>query len=187
MELLDQTQFLTFLIAEEEYAVSILKVKEILEFDTLTRVPQAPAFIRGVINLRGKVVPVIDLAVKFRLGDSRLTRRTCIVIVEVELEGEPIVMGVMADAVCQVIELRPNDIEAPPAFGTPVCTDHLLGLGRAGKKFVLILDIERVLSSADLTTASLVAEEAIETTAPEGDVLPDTPEGMAGGAEVQAP
>ena len=187
MELLDQTQFLTFLIAEEEYAISILKVKEILEFDTLTRVPQAPAFIRGVINLRGKVVPVIDLAVKFRLGDSRVTKWTCIVIVEVELEGEPIVMGVMADAVCQVIELRADDIEAPPSFGTPVRTDHLLGLGRSGKKFVLILDIDRALSSADLTTASLLAEETVETGEPESDVRPDVPEATSIGAEVQAP
>src|SRR5687767_10373542 len=109
MDRLDQTQFLTFFIEEEEYAISILKVKEILEFDTLTRVPQAPSFIRGVINLRGKVVPVIDLAVKFGLVDRDITRWTCIVIVEVEFEGEPIVMGLMADAVRQVIELRPED------------------------------------------------------------------------------
>ena len=159
LETLDQTQYLTFFIGEEEYAVSILKVKEILEFDTLTRVPQTPAYIRGVINLRGKVVPDIDLAVKFSRTDSLLTKWTCIVIVEVEIEGEPTVMGVMADAVSQVIELRPDDVEEPPSFGTRVRTDHLLGMGRSGKKFVLLLDIDRVLSSEDLTTAAQAAEE----------------------------
>ncbi|HZS08150.1 MAG TPA: chemotaxis protein CheW [Blastocatellia bacterium] len=185
METLEQMQYLTFFIGAEEYAISILKVKEILEFDTLTRVPQTPAFIRGVINLRGRVVPVIDLAVRFGLGDSQITRRTCIVIVEVELEGEPAVMGVMADAVSQVIELRPDEIEEPPSFGTRVRTDHLLGMGRAGKKFVLLLDIDQVLSSEELTTVSLVAEESAAASVTEGDQS-DPTEGAVSGDEAPA-
>src|SRR5437588_9432836 len=100
-------QYLTFMIAGEEYAVSLLKVKEIIEYDTITEVPKTPEWVRGVINLRGSVVPVIDLAVKFRQSPSVAGKLTCIVITEVECEGEATVMGVMADSVRQVIDLRP--------------------------------------------------------------------------------
>lgn len=146
----EQTQYLTFHLAGEEYAVGILQVKEIIEYGTLTKVPQTPASIRGVINLRGNVVPVVDLALKFGLSPSPVTERTCIVIVEVELEGERTVMGVIADAVSQVIELLPQDIHAPPAFGTRVRVDFLRGMGKAGKKFVLLLDIDKVLFAEEL-------------------------------------
>ena len=156
-ESVEQPQYLTFYIAEEEYAVGILRVKEIIQFDTVTRVPKMPPWIRGVINLRGGVVPVVDLAVKFRLPETRITNATCIVIVEVELAGEQTVMGVLADAVSQVIELRAGDIQPPPAFGTGVHADFLLGMGRAGKKFVLMLDIDKVLSTDELLATAEVA------------------------------
>ena len=141
----EQTQYLTFYLAGEEYAIGILQVKEILEYDTLTKVPQTPASIRGVINLRGSVVPVVDLAAKFGLPPSPVTKRTCIVIVEVDLDGQRTVMGVLADAVSQVMDLAPTDVEPPPAFGTAVRVDYLQGMWKVGKKFVLILDVDRVL------------------------------------------
>ncbi len=150
----EQTQYLTFHLAGEEYAVGILGVKEIIEYGTITKVPQTPPSIRGVINLRGSVVPVVDLALKFGLSPSPVTERTCIVIVEADLEGERTVMGIIADAVSQVIELMPQDIQAPPAFGTRVRVDFLRGMGKAGKKFVLLLDIDKVLSTAELQVSA---------------------------------
>jgi purine-binding chemotaxis protein CheW len=153
LEATEQTQFLTFLLAEESYAVSILRVREIIEYDTVTRVPNMPTSIRGVINLRGAVVPVVDLAVRFGLRDCQVTKRTCVIIAEVEVGGERLVMGLMADAVSQVIDLPPADIEPPPAFGTRVRVDFLKGLGKIGKKFVLILDLDRALSHTDLLAA----------------------------------
>jgi purine-binding chemotaxis protein CheW len=165
LEPTEQTQFLTFLMAEELYAVSILRVREIIEYDTVTRVPNMPASIRGVINLRGAVVPVIDLAVSFGLRDSRVTKRTCVIIAEIEVSGERLVMGLMADSVNQVIDLPPADIEPPPAFGTRVRVDFLKGLGKIGKKFVLILDLDRALIATDLLS---VAEARNVVFTPEG-------------------
>ena len=146
----DVQQYLTFMIGAEEYAVSLLKVKEIIEYDTITEVPKTPEWVRGVINLRGSVVPVIDLAVKFRQSPSVAGKLTCIVITEVECEGEATVMGVMVDSVRQVIDLKPQEIEEPPTFGTRIKVDYLLGMARAGKKFCLILDTEKVLSTDEL-------------------------------------
>ena len=145
-----QSQFLTFLLADDLYAVSILRVREIIEYDTVTRVPNMPGSIRGVINLRGAVVPVVDLAMRFGLRDSSVTKRTCVIIAEVEVGGERLVMGLMADSVSQVIDLPPTDVEPPPAFGTRVRVDFLKGLGKLGKKFVLILDLDRALSDVEL-------------------------------------
>lgn len=143
-------QYLTFMIGGEEYAVSLLKVKEIIEYDVVTEIPKTPEWVRGVINLRGNVVPVIDLAVKFRLAPSVAGKQTCIVITEVQCEGEATVMGVMADSVRQVIDLKPQEIEAAPSFGTRVNIDYLLGMARSGKKFCLLLDTEKVLSTDEL-------------------------------------
>lgn len=142
-----QTQHLTFHLAGEEYAVGILKVKEIIEYGTLTVVPQTPPSVRGVINLRGNVVPVIDLAIKFGMAQSPITNRTCIVIVEVTLDGEQAVMGVIADSVSQVIDLPPSEILPPPAFGTRIKADFLHGMAKTDKKFFLILDIDKVLAT----------------------------------------
>ncbi len=160
-------QYLTFMIGGEEYAISLLKVKEIIEYDTVTHVPKTPEWIRGVINLRGSVVPVIDLAVKFRQTPSVAGKLTCIVITEVQSGDEAAVMGIMADAVRQVIDLKPQDIEEPPAFGTRVKVDYLLGMARAGKKFCLLLDTEKVLSTDEL----LELPDAVEQ--PSGNSQPD--------------
>jgi purine-binding chemotaxis protein CheW len=148
------SQYLTFQIAEEEYAIGILRVREIIQYETVTMVPHTPHWIRGVINLRGNVVPVVDLAVKFGLRPTAPTPSTCIVIVEVSIDGEAAVMGVLADSVSQVIDLRPEQIQAPPAFGTRVHVDFLQGMGQMDKKFVLILDIDRVLTSDELLAAA---------------------------------
>lgn len=154
-------QYLCFRLAGEECAIGILRVREIIEYDTVTNVPGMPPWVRGVMNLRGGVVPVIDLAVKFGLPPSPVTNRTCIVIAEVALDGEPAVMGIVVDAVSQVLELSPADIEPAPAFGTSVRVDYLLGLGKFGDRFVLLLDIDRVLSAAELLkAASLESQEA---------------------------
>ena len=158
----DVQQYLTFMIGGEEYAVSLLRVKEIIEYDTVTEIPKTPEWVRGVINLRGNVVPVIDLAVKFRLAPSVAGKLTCIVITEIECEGEATVMGVMADSVRQVIDLKPQDIEPPPAFGTRVKVDYLVGMARSGKKFCLLLDTEKVLSTDELLELPDAVAEGIE-------------------------
>ena len=162
----DVKQYLTFMIGGEEYAISLLKVKEIIEYDTVTQVPKTPEWVRGVINLRGSVVPVIDLAVKFRLPASVAGKLSCIVITEVECEGEATVMGVMADSVRQVIDLKPDDIEEPPSFGTRVKVDYLLGMARSGRKFCLILDTEKVLSTDEL----LELPDSVEELASDTDI-----------------
>jgi purine-binding chemotaxis protein CheW len=163
----EQTQFLTFLLADEAFAVGILRVKEIIEYDTVTRLPNVPPSIRGVINLRGSVVPVVDLSARFGLSPSPVTKRTCVIIVEVEAGGgKRVVMGVTADAVSQVVDLPLTEIEPPPSFGTRVQVDYLKGIGKLGKKFVLILDIDRVLSPEELrpgVAAPLLSSDAAQT------------------------
>ena len=160
-ELLQQ-QYLTFFLADEEYAISVQRVKEIIEYIAITKVPKVPEWIRGVINLRGNVVPVVDLAVRFGLAERPVTKTTCIVVVEMEQDSERTVMGVVADAVNQVIELSPKDIEEPPAFGTRVRLEYLFGMGKLGQKFALILNIDRVLNATELLTVSSVQAPAID-------------------------
>ncbi len=162
-------QFLTFFLRGPEYAVSILRIREIFEFDTLTTVPTTPGWIRGVMNLRGSVVPVVDLSVKFGLGETPITNRTCVVIVEVELDGELSIMGALVDAVSRVVELSPDDIEPPPAFGTAVRVDCLEGTGKVEEKFVPILDVDQVLSSDELLTAVVEAPSLAEAARVSGD------------------
>jgi purine-binding chemotaxis protein CheW len=167
-------QYLTFITAGEEYAISIVKVTEIVEYEAVTTVPNTPMWIRGVTNLRGRVVPVVDLAVKFGLPASGISKFSCIIITEVMFEGENLTMGVLADSVSQVIELSADEIEQTPPFGTRVKTEFLLGMGTLGKKFCLILDIDKVLSADEMlaVTESVAdgnpaAEAAIEPAAKE--------------------
>lgn len=152
-------QYLSFFIAGEEYAVCILQVREIIEYESVTRVPGTPEWIRGVTNLRGSVLPVIDLGMKFGLPPSTINRRSCIVVVEVAPQEGKLVLGVLADAVGQVLDLGAGDIEPPPAFGTPVHADYLSGLGKSGKKFILLLNLDRLLNSQELRAASAAAPE----------------------------
>jgi len=168
-----QQQYLTFFLADEEYAVNIQRVKEIIEYTTVTKVPKVPKWIRGVINLRGNVVPVIDLTVRFGLEERPVTKTTCIVIVEVEQDSERAVIGVIADAVNQVIDFGPKDIEEPPAFGTRVRLEYLFGMGKLGKKFALILNIDSVLSSTELLTVSTLQAATGDTQAEAGSSVED--------------
>src|SRR5215467_316571 len=141
-----QTQYLTFQFANEEYAVDILRVREIVEYNTITRVPGMPRCITGVLNLRGSVIPVVDLALKFGFSESPITNRTCVLIFETVLDAEPSVIGVLADSVSQVLELAPEGIEPPPGFGTRIGVDYLTGMGKLEGRFVLILDIDKILT-----------------------------------------
>jgi purine-binding chemotaxis protein CheW len=158
------SQYLSFFIDGEEYAIGILQVKEIIRYDTVTRVPTTPRWIRGVLNLRGLVVPVVDLAAKFGMRETPITPQTCVVIVETDLDGDKTLMGVAADAVSQVLDFRAEDISEPPPFGTRIRVDYILGMGKVGKKFVHILDIDGVLSASELMK---VAETAVGGAAPE--------------------
>lgn len=138
-------QHLSFAIAGEQYAVPILQVKELIQYVPITRIPTLPPAIRGVVNLRGRVVPVVDLAVRFGLPESETTRWTCVVMVELMLDGEQSVVGVLADAVNQVVDFAPDDIADPPMLGTRVHADFLVGLGTVDGKLVQILRVERLL------------------------------------------
>lgn len=159
-------QYLTFLTAGEEYAIAIVKVREIIEYEAVTTVPNTPIWIRGVTNLRGRVIPVVDLAVKFGLSSSRISKFSCVIIAEVIFQGESLTMGVLADSVSQVIELSADEIEAAPSFGTRVKTEYLLGMGALGKKFCLILDIDKVLSTDELLAVTeSVADESADAAA----------------------
>jgi purine-binding chemotaxis protein CheW len=142
--------YLTFRLSGEEFALEILRVREIIRYERETRVPGAPPWIRGVINLRGDVVPVIDLCTRLGLVESPVTPRSCIVIVEVGFEGESMVMGVMADSVQQAVELTDDDLVPPPAFGARVRIDYLAAMAKIGSGLVLVLDLDRVLSARDL-------------------------------------
>ncbi len=142
----DQNQYLTFVLGRETFALGILSIKEILEYEEPTDVPMMPAFVRGIVNLRGAVVPVIDLAVRFGRTPSALTKKTCIVIVEAHAGADAQVYGVVVDAVNEVLEIPDTDIEPPPAFGTTVRTDFIHGMGKVRDKFVIVLDADAALS-----------------------------------------
>jgi purine-binding chemotaxis protein CheW len=145
-------QYLTFNLAGEMYAVGILNVKEIIEYGSLTEIPMMPAFVRGVINLRGAVVPVIDLAARFGGASAAIQRRTCIVIVEISQEDGKQDIGIMVDAVSEVLEIPASEIEPAPVFGARIRSDFIAGMGKVDGKFVIILEIQRVLSVDDLAS-----------------------------------
>ncbi len=149
-EELEATQYLTFVLAEEVFAVDVARVREILEITTITKVPQVPDFMRGVINLRGCVVPVIDLRLKFAMEETAQTVNTCIIVVEVMMDGENIVLGALADSVQEVIEMEPSQIEAAPHIGTHLRTEFIRGMGKHDGRFVMILDIDKVFSSVEM-------------------------------------
>lgn len=165
-------QYLSFTIAGTDYGLPILTVKEILQFEETTRVPATPRSVRGVINLRGQVVPVIDLASKFGLGELAPTRLTCILIVEALLEGTPTVVGLLADSVQEVIELGQGEVEPTPAFGTQVKVEFLLGVGKIGKRFVLLLDLDRVVSADEGAFAREVAGQEAPAPVPTPEARP---------------
>ena len=146
----DTRQYLSFKLDEEEFALDISKVREVLDITRITRVPRTPDYMKGVINLRGSVVPVVDLNRKFQIKDTERTLNTRIIIGEVELESGRTVLGVLADAVHEVMELDPEQIEPAPKIGTGLNTEFLKGMGRRGEEFIMILDIDRVFSADEL-------------------------------------
>lgn len=143
-------QYLTFMLSGETFAVGILGIKEIIEYGHLTNVPRLPAFICGVINLRGAVVPVIDLGARFGKQSTAITRRTCIVIIEVTEDGERQDVGIMVDAVNAVLEIPAAQIEPPPSFGAAIRADFVAGMGKINDRFVIILNIDKVLSVGEM-------------------------------------
>lgn len=145
----EQAQYLSFRLGGVDHAIPVLKVREILQHEEITRVPGTPPSVRGVLNVRGAVVPVIDLALKLGGAASRPGRFTCVLVVEVEVGGRPLTLGVLADAVNEVVALRPEEVEPPPAFGAGVDVEHLVGVGKVGQGFVLLLDLDRVLAARD--------------------------------------
>ena len=151
-------QYLTFLLSGEMYAVGILNVKEIIEYGSLTTIPMMPDFIRGVINLRGAVVPVIDLSARFSGHASTVQKRTCNVIIEVNHDGVRHDIGIMVDAVSEVLEIPARDIEPAPSFGARIRADFIAGMGKVAGKFVIILDIQNVLSVDEIAHLSEIAK-----------------------------
>ena len=154
----EQQQYLTFMLGDEMFAIGILSIREIIEYGFVTDVPMTPPFIRGVLNLRGAVVPVVDLAVRFGRQTRENSKRTCIVIVDIEADnGSQQQMGVVVDAVNEVLEIADADIEPPPEFGARIRNDFIKSMGKINGKFVVILDLNRVLSVEEVAVLANVA------------------------------
>lgn len=143
-------KYLTFRLADEEYGLEILKVQEIIQLQTITRVPRTPGYVRGVINLRGKVIPVVDLRLKFGLEGAEDTDRTCIIVVQIRQGDSVVIMGIIIDEVREVLDIAGDNIEDAPDFGSQIDTEFILGMGKIGQSVKILLDIDRVLSSAEL-------------------------------------
>ncbi len=151
----ETTQYLSFNLGDEIFALDISKVREVLEFTTVTKVPQTPLFMRGVINLRGGVVPVIDMKIKFGMGETEKAINTCVIITEVTMDdGETTVLGALADSVQEVFDMHADDVEPAPKLGTQLNTEFLLGMGKKDDDFVLLLDIDKVFSLAEIEAVS---------------------------------
>jgi purine-binding chemotaxis protein CheW len=162
----DVEQLLTFKLDDEVFAIEIARVREVLEYTQLTKVPRTPDFLRGVINLRGNVIPVVDLRRMFSMGSTEASVNACIIIVEVEMDGEQMILGVLADSVQEVLELPRTQIEKPPKFGARLKNEFLQGMGRREDHLLMILSIDEVFSSSDL---SFVKEAATDASAPVSD------------------
>ena len=157
----ETSQYLTFKLEEEVFALDISKVREVLDFTDVTKVPETPDFMLGVINLRGSVVPVVDMRLKFGMDRTEKTVNTCIIIVEIEIDGETTILGALADSVQEVMDLDPDQIEPPPRIGTRLKTKFIKGMGKRDNQFIIILDIDKVFSADDLAAAQDMIEEAV--------------------------
>lgn len=143
-------QYLTFKLDEEIYAIDIKQVREVLDFTEVTKVPRMPDFMRGVINLRGGVVPVIDLRLKFDMSATEKTVDTCVIIIEISIDGTATLLGALADSVQEVLDLDQDQIEPAPKIGTRLKTEFIRGMGKKNDAFIIILDIDRVFSAEEL-------------------------------------
>jgi len=158
-EIMDQTEnaleqregkYLTFTLADEEYGIGILKIKEIIGMMTVTTVPQTPEFVKGVINLRGKVIPVIDLRLRFGMESMDYTERTCIIVVEIDGKVGTVQIGIVVDSVSEVLNIKADEIEDTPTFGARLNTDYILGMAKMGGGVKILLDINRVLKAEEV-------------------------------------
>jgi purine-binding chemotaxis protein CheW len=154
-EITETRQYLTFKLGHEIFATDVAKVREVLDFTTITEIPRTPDFMAGVINLRGSVVPVVDMRLCLDMSKTERTTNTCIVVLEVLLENEPVVIGALADSVEEVIDLEPEQIRPAPRIGTQIRTDFIKGMGKREAQFIMILDIDRVFSAEELGAARL--------------------------------
>lgn len=155
----DTKQYLTFRIGEEDFALEVSNVREILEFTAITKVPKTPEYMRGVINLRGSVVPVLDMRLKFNLVEKKETIDTCIIVLEVDIDGEKTIIGALVDSVQEVFELDPQHIEPAPKIGTRLRTDFIKGMGKREDRFIIILNIDKVFSSEELSAVQEVGRD----------------------------
>ncbi|MFZ5993579.1 MAG: chemotaxis protein CheW [Thermodesulfobacteriota bacterium] len=146
----DIKQYLTFVLGGENFALETSRVKEVLEYTTITRIPRMPEFLCGVINLRGNVVPVMDMRLKLGMPSAERTVDTCIVIVEVNFDDESATIGCLVDSVKEVLEIEANEIEPPPKMGMRLGTDFIQGMARQGESFIIILDINRIIAAEDI-------------------------------------
>lgn len=156
----ENQQYLTFVLDTEMFAVGIQQVREIIEYESVTTVPMMPAFVRGVINLRGSVVPVIDLSVRFGRQESGINKRTCIVVMEVANDGIQQELGVIVDSVSEVIDIALSDIEPPPAFGSKIRSDFISGMGKIRESFVVLLEMAKVLSIEEMVMLAETSESS---------------------------
>ena len=146
-----QGKYLTFTLAEEEYGIGILKIKEIIGMMSFTTVPRTPAYVKGVINLRGKVIPVVDLRLRFGMPAIEYTDRTCIIMVEIKTGNGVVLIGIVVDSVSEVLNIKAEDIEDTPAFGTHLDTSFILGMARIDKSVKILLDVDRLLSGEEVS------------------------------------
>ena len=163
MDNVQTTQYLTYKLGDEVYALDISKVREVLDFTTVTKVPRTPDFMRGVINLRGSVVPVVDLRLKFGMTATERTVNTCVIIAEVTVDGDTTILGALADSVQEVIELEPGHISPAPKIGTKLRTEFIRGMGKRDEKFIIILDIDKVFSADELSLVGNAGDTAPTT------------------------
>ncbi|KPX29941.1 MULTISPECIES: chemotaxis protein CheW [Pseudomonas syringae group] len=155
----EEAQYLTFMLGGEMFAIGILGIKEIIEYGSLTVVPMMPAFVRGVINLRGAVVPVVDLSARFGRQNSDITRRSCVIIIEASTEdGQPQDIGLLVDNVSAVLEIPASQIEPPPNFGARIRADFISGMAKVDGKFVIVLEVEKVLSIDEMSSLAAAGQ-----------------------------
>lgn len=155
-------QYLTFTLANEVYGLEVSSTREVVDYTVITPIPKTPDWIRGVLNLRGNVIPVLDLKLRLGMGTTERTKNACILILEIELDGESMVMGVLADSVQEVLEIETSQIEPPPRFGAKVSTAYIRGMGRRAEGLFIILDIDRVFSTREVELAADCAQQAAD-------------------------
>lgn len=153
-------KYMGFKLDAEHYGIAILKVQEIIGLMTITAVPRTPDFVRGVINLRGKVIPVVDLRLKFGLEPKENTELTCIMVVQVDMDGTEVTMGIIVDQVSEVMDIEPGQVEPPPSFGDPEAERFLLGMGKFQDNVIILLDVDRILSSREMSMMGAIGEES---------------------------